>query len=289
MKVTLLGTGTPTNPHRFQSALLVEIGGSLLLFDAGRGAIHQLYQAGVDLKGVDPVFITHHHVDHIHDLFHVMISSAFAGRTHPLRIFGPAGTQRIVRALVEEVYAQDIRFRLEEAKAIRQLGGGWGERPESISLVATQDVGPGLVHAQDGWRVSAEYVQHGTFPGAADFDWRCLGYRIEAEGKVLAISGDTILCEGLLRLAHGADLLIQCCHLPQRLVNDVASRYLAEEILASSGQAGRIAAQAQVKRMALTHLSASINPATYPEILADVAQDFDGTVVVGEDLMVLEV
>jgi ribonuclease Z len=289
MKVTLLGTGTPTNPHRFQSAVLVEIGENLLLFDAGRGAVHQMHQAGVALKRLDPVFITHHHVDHIHDLFDVMISSAFAGRDHPLRIFGPAGTQRIVRALLQEVYAQDIHFRLEEAKAIRQLGGQWSERPESIPLVQTHDVEPGIVHAQDGWRVSAEYVRHGAFPHAPDFHWRCLGYRIEAEGKVLTISGDTVLCEGLLRLAHKADLLIQCCHLPQRLVNDIASRYLTEEILPSSGQVGQIAARAQVKRMALTHLSASINNLTVPEILADIAGDFDGEVVVGEDLMVFEV
>jgi ribonuclease BN (tRNA processing enzyme) len=37
MKVTLLGTGTPTNPHRFQSSALIEIDESKLLFDAGRG------------------------------------------------------------------------------------------------------------------------------------------------------------------------------------------------------------------------------------------------------------
>ena len=109
------------------------------------------------------------------------------------------------------------------------------------------------------------------------------------EGKVLAISGDTVPCEGLLRLAREADLLIQCCHLPQRLVNDVATRYLTADILPSSGQVGQIAARAQVQRMALTHLSASINEVTYPEILADIAREYGGEVIPGEDLMVIEV
>ena len=110
MRITLLGTGTPTNRHRFQSAALIEIGDSKLLFDAGRGAVHQMYQAGVELSRVNPVFITHHHFDHINDLFDVIISSAMAGRIDSLKIYGPFGTEQIVRALLEQVYAQDIRF-----------------------------------------------------------------------------------------------------------------------------------------------------------------------------------
>ncbi|MEJ2749905.1 MAG: MBL fold metallo-hydrolase, partial [Anaerolineae bacterium] len=126
MKVTLLGTGTPTNPHRFQSAVLVETGSSLLLFDAGRGAVHQMCQAGAAVHQVNPVFITHHHFDHINDRFDVIISSAMGGRDQPLAIYGPAGTQKIVTALLEQVYAPDIRFRLEEDKDIRSRGGSWG-------------------------------------------------------------------------------------------------------------------------------------------------------------------
>lgn len=119
MKVILLGTGTPTNPHRFQSAVLVEIGNNKLFFDAGRGAVHQMYQAGVEINLVNPVFITHHHFDHINDLFDVIISSAMRGRNQDLKIYGPSGTRKIVSALLEQVYAQDIRFRIEEDKDIR--------------------------------------------------------------------------------------------------------------------------------------------------------------------------
>ena len=104
MKITLLGTGTPTNPHRFQSAVLVEIGKSKLLFDAGRGAVHQMYQVGVAINCVNPIFITHHHFDHINDLFDVIISSAMQGRKQELAIYGPAGTKKIVHALLEQVW-----------------------------------------------------------------------------------------------------------------------------------------------------------------------------------------
>jgi len=123
MKVTLLGTGTPTNPHRFQSGVIVETGNDLLLFDAGRGTVHQMYQAGIEVNRANPVFITHHHFEHINDLFDVIISSAMKGRTHALEIYGPIGTKQIIKALLEQVYAQDIRFRLEEDKDIRLKGG----------------------------------------------------------------------------------------------------------------------------------------------------------------------
>ncbi|HFE66890.1 MAG TPA: MBL fold metallo-hydrolase [Chloroflexi bacterium] len=289
MRVTLLGTGTPTNPHRFQSAVLVEIGDDKLLFDAGRGAVHQLYQAGAEINRVNPVFITHHHFDHINDLFDVIISSAMRGRTQPLEIYGPAGTEKIVNALLEQVYAPDIRFRLEEDKDIRRRGGSWAERPEAITRVAVRDVGPGLTAKTGQWQVSADYVLHGDFAHAPDFEWRCLGYRIEAEGKVVTISGDTVPCAGIVNLAKDADLLVQCCHLPQSRVNNPLMQYLTTSILPSSGQVGTIAAEAGVKRMVLTHLSETISQANFPEILDDIRRDYRGEVLLGQDLMSIAV
>ena len=287
MKITLLGTGTPTNPTRFQSSVVVEIGDDVLLFDAGRGTVHQMYQAGIAVQRVNPVFITHHHFDHINDLFDVIISTAMQGRTEPLQIFGPAGTHRIVQALLEQVYAADIRFRLEEDRAVRQAGGSWGEQPQAISHITGRDVGAELVVATDNWRVTADFVQHGTFPNAPDFQWRCLGYRIESAGRVVTISGDTVPCDGVVRLAQDADLLIQCCHMPQSAVNNPVMQYLADDVIASSTQAGIIAAAANVKRMVLTHLSATIHQGNFDEILADVRQSYAGEVLLGEDLLVL--
>ena len=87
MKVRLLGTGTPMSVERFQSSALVEAGEDLLLFDAGRVAVHQMFQAGVDVSRVRPVFITHHNFDHINDLFDVIISTAWKGREKTLQIY----------------------------------------------------------------------------------------------------------------------------------------------------------------------------------------------------------
>lgn len=289
MNVILLGTGTPTNPHRFQSAVLVEIGNNKLLFDAGRGAVHQMYQAGVNVNLVNPVFITHHHFDHINDLFDVIISSAMQGRNHNLEIYGPSGTKKIVAALIEQVYAQDIRFRIEEDKDIHRNGGSWAEQPGAITQIDVKDIEPGLIAKTDQWKVYAEYVLHGDFPHAPDFEWRCLGYRIEAEGKVVTISGDTVPCDGIIKLAKDADLLIQCCHLPKSQIINPLMKYLTRSILPSSGQVGLIAAKAEVKRMVITHLSSTISQENYQEILEDIQQDYQGEILFGQDLMNIKV
>ena len=284
MKVTLLGTGPPTNPERFQSSALVEVGSDLLLFDAGGGAVHQLLQAGVDLSLVGPVFITHHHFDHINDLFAVIISSAMRGRERTLSIYGPAGTQQIVDALLNQVYARDIRFRLEEDRNVRGHGHSWGQRPESIRDVAVHEVGAGVTATGDGWRVIADYVRHGDFPNAPDFDWRCLGYRIEAQNEVITISGDTVPCPGIIGLAHEADLLVQCCTYSENDLSDPVRRYLTESVLPSTSQAAQIAAEAGGRRMVRTHLGASISQAG---ALAAVRQHYQGEVLLGSDLLVI--
>ncbi len=275
IKVTLLGTGTPApNPERFQSATVVEIGEDLLLFDAGRGTVHQMARARMEIGQVNPVFITHHHVDHISDLFDVVITTALEGRTRSLRIFGPAGTRQIVGALIDEVYARDLRTR----------------DPGLIGVVETEDVGPGMVCGTDRWKVSADEVLHGDFAGDPGFDWRCLGYRIEAKGRVVTISGDTVPCDGIARLARDADLLVQCCHYPESSVTDPAIEHMTRHTLPSSGQVGTIAARANVKHVVLTHISMRVDgPAMLDEMCEDVRREFEGEVTAGEDLMVLEI
>jgi ribonuclease Z len=290
LRVTLLGTGTPgPNPNRHQSAVLVEIGRDVLLFDAGRGAVDQMACVGTGIDRVDPVFITHHHFDHISDLFDVIITTALCGRTHPLRIFGPAGTTRIVRALLEQVYDRDIRSRIEETNSQRRMGFPTSAQPEVIAQVQCHDVEPGVICETERWRVVADRVHHGDFTPEPDFDWRCLGYRLEAEGKVVTISGDTVPCDGIVRLASEADLLIQCCHFLESSVTDDAGRYFTKHTLPSSGQVGRIAAQAKVRHLVLTHIGLRISGADMlDELRRDVRRDFDGEVTVGEDLLRIE-
>ena len=150
------------------------------------------------MSRLGPIFITHHHYDHINDLYPVILSTATLGRVDTLHIYGPGGTQQIVDALLNGVYAPDIRFRIEENREVLRRTQGGHQRREAISDVAVHEIGSGVAAVGDGWRVMADYVRHGDFPDAPDFDWRCLGYRIEAQGEVITISGDTVPCPGVI-------------------------------------------------------------------------------------------
>jgi ribonuclease BN (tRNA processing enzyme) len=273
----LLGTGGPRpDPGRHGPATLLQIGDDYLLFDAGRGVVLQLVRASVPLDRINPVFLTHHHYDHIGDLSDVILTSWLEGRQHTLQVFGPPDTTSIVAALLDRVYDKDIEFRAKGEPAL----GGW--KP-----VETTDVMRGLVCDGRTWQVFAEVAVHGhglTLPDAFKHRWVCLGYRVEAEGKVIAISGDGVASAGLDRLARDADVLVQCCYLARAEITTPVLEHLAKHTLACADSVGKIAAKAGVKKLVLTHFRQK-SVAVLREVAADVARDYDGPVVLGEDLV----
>ena len=280
MKLTLLGTGGPIpDPTRHGSAAVLEVGDARLLFDSGRGAVLQLARAGIPVDQIHPVFVSHHHYDHIGDLGDVILTSWLQGRKRALRVVGPPGTAAVVTALVEQVYERDIAFRSQG-----ELGIEWAP-------VEGADVTSGLVHDGGTWRVFAETVVHGhglEYPEAFKRRWVCLGYRVEAEGKVVAFSGDCVSCEGLERLARDADVLVQCCYMARAELTTPYFRRLAQETIACADTVGRIARQARVKKLVLTHFRPAA-AATIQSITGDVGRDYDGPVVLGRDLMELAI
>lgn len=282
VQVVLLGTGGPRpDPMRNGPAAVVRIGEENLLFDCGRGVVVQLARAGIPLTQVNPVFVTHHHYDHIGDLHDVILSSWITGRRGALRIFGPPDTRRIVDALLTQVYDKDIEWRDRGEPAM----GGW-------QPVDARDAGTGLVAEGRDWKVFAETVVHGhglDLPPAFLRRWICYGYRVEVAGKVVAISGDTVDCGGLQKLAKDADVLVQCCYLADAEIDSEHYRRLARHTLACGDTVGKIAARADVKTLVVTHHRPRPDGRMLDALAAEIGRDFAGRVVIGEDLAAIEV
>ena len=249
LKVVLLGTGGPRpDPHRQGPSTAIEREKEFMLFDAGRGVCTQLVRAGIPHTEVDPIFITHHHFDHIGGLADLLLASWNNGRKKPIRIIGPEGTVEIIEVLLKQVYQKDINFRVTESALSDSKLANLHE------IMEPRDVKPGLVHESKGLKVYTEYVEHGHGMGLSWEDWRCLGYRIEADGKVVVVSGDAVDCVGIDRLAKGADILVHCCYLAEEEITDHDSKLIAKYILASPSQVGRIAERAGARKLVLTHI-----------------------------------
>jgi ribonuclease Z len=282
MKVVLLGTGGPRpDPNRNASTTMIRLGDENILFDSGRGVVLQMVKAGIPLDTLSKVFITHHHFDHIGDLYDVMLASWMKGRKAPLNIYGPPDTRRIVDALLTQVYDKDWEWRSKGEPAF----GGWAP-------VVTEDVAPGLVLDTGRWKVSADTVLHGNglgLPPAFLARWNCYGYRFEAEGKVITISGDTVPCEGIDRLAKDADVLVHCCYMASVEMTTAHFRRTAQHTLASGDTVGKIAARANAKTLVLTHHLPRSDERVLDALAEEVAKDFSGRIVIGKDLTEIEV
>src|SRR5215467_11868512 len=143
IKVTLLGTGTPiVNLNRFGMSTLVEAGQQKLLFDAGRGVVLRLQQAGASIRDINGVFITHLHSDHLTGLPDLYATAelrplAIGGRTKALELWGPDGIDNVARG-IELMFTDNNRFRAMH-----------NEIAPDAARIASHQLSEGTVYEQD--------------------------------------------------------------------------------------------------------------------------------------------
>lgn len=278
IKVTLLGTGTPTpRLSSFSASILVEAGDEKLLFDLGRGSTMRLYQKRIALSAITAHFLTHLHSDHIVGLPDMWLSgwlpTPWGGRKSPMVIFGPKGTVDMTGNLTK-AFAEDIRIRTADEHL----------KPEGIAFAAT-DIQPGVVYEKSGVRVTAIEVNHGELIRPA------FGYMIEFDGKKVVLSGDTKYDERVAAAATNADLLVhEVAVIEPALVENPAFSYRdIEAHHTSPEEAGRIFSKSHPKLAVYSHIVyATVKPA--PDIPEDALVQrtrttYSGPLLVGHDLM----
>src|SRR6478736_1908362 len=101
LRIVFLGTsaGMPSR-SRNVAAVAVVMDGRVLLFDCGEGTQQQLMRAEhVRSGGIEAIFITHLHGDHLFGLPGLLATLGLNGRTAPLTLVGPPGLERYLRAI----------------------------------------------------------------------------------------------------------------------------------------------------------------------------------------------
>ena len=271
-RVTLLGTGTPRpKMDRFGPSILVEAGAEVLVFDAGRGSLQRLEQIGVPYSAVTGLFLTHLHSDHVVGLPDLWLTGwLYSRRTVPLEIRGPAGTAAMVEHL-RQAFAFDLQIRVEDDKA----------NPEGGRLIAT-DIDEQVILDRNGVKVTAFRVDHEPVKPA-------LGFRVDYQGRAVVLSGDTRKSENLVKYARGVDVLIH--EVAAATEADLKQSPLSRSIVAhhtNASEAAAIFRDAAPKLAVFSHIVLR-GAATEREVMRVTRKAYAGDVVMGEDLMMIDV
>jgi ribonuclease BN (tRNA processing enzyme) len=280
-RLVLLGTKggpaiRPGGPSPTSS--LLQLGGKTIVVDCGLGVTRGIVDAGVSLKALDTVFVTHLHSDHVIELGPLLHTAWTAGLATGVDVHGPAGTDHYW-----DRFCQAMEFDIETR--IADEG-----RPDIRGLVQVSEFSEGAVADVDGLRVTALRVDH---PPVTE----CFALRFEHHGKSIVFSADTAYFPPLAEFAHEAEILVHEAMLEEGLDRLVArtgnGARLKEHLIAShtlAADAGRIAAEAGVGRLVLHHLI----PADDPEIaehdwVAAVRKSWQGPLAVGHDRLVVPI
>ena len=112
LEVCLLGTGGMMPlPNRWLTALMTRLNGSSLLIDCGEGTQVAIREKGWSFHDIDVICFTHYHGDHISGLPGLLLSMGNAERKEPVTLIGPKGLERVVGAL--RTIAPELPFALE--------------------------------------------------------------------------------------------------------------------------------------------------------------------------------
>jgi len=299
-QLVLLGTqgGPNVNLRRSQASNAVLVDGRPYLVDCGYGAVRSLVAAGIGYAQLGTAFITHLHDDHTVDLAALLSLQWTGNRMQPTDIYGPDGTAAMVDAALAFMKGNtDIRVTDE----------GRTTRPEQ--LFHGHDVAaataPVQVFKDDRMTVTASENTHFPDRAKASMRYRSLAYRLQTATRAIVFTGDTAYSKNLVALAAGADLFVcEIIDQPQYEANLLLAQQakaqgrensVAQHIVethSNNADVGRMAAEAGVKTVVLSHLLPGSNRnvvAEYPDssYIEGVRKVFQGQVIVGRDLMVL--
>jgi ribonuclease Z len=297
LTATFLGTGaaTPT-VDRNVAGLAVQREGETILFDCGEGNQRQMMRYGVGFSFTE-IFFTHYHADHILGVTGLLRTMGLQDRTAPVTLYGPRGAQRVLGAAIAlGIERNKFPVEIQEVRPGDRL-----EREQYDIVVFETDHRPDTVgfalaeHTRLG-RFNPDRARELEIPEGPLWGRLHKGETVVLDdgrsiapadlvgaprrGRTLVYSGDTRPSLTVVEAARGADLLIH----EATFGSDELER-AKETGHSTAAEAARVAAEAGVRRLVLTHISPRYSRDA-PELLAEARAIFPETVVARDGMTV---
>jgi ribonuclease Z len=275
MELNLLGTGCPSVDHkRFGPSNLVSTKTVKILVDCGSGITRRLHELKVSTADIDALLFTHLHSDHAVDIYQLIISSWHSYRIKPWKIYGPKGTKKFVKKIMD-AWADERKLRISyESRA----------STKAFDIQVTEFKSIGSIKIKD---LSIKYFEVDHKPVKYAY-----GFCFTNKNKKLTISGDTKPCENLMKYAQSSDVLLHEVFIEGEIleINKMRTAKTLHNVQSyhtTSTQVGKVAFISRAKKLVLTHfVPTRFNKNNLKKV---VKKDFGKDPIIGEDLMTIKV
>ena len=246
-----------------------------VLVDTGTGSLQRFKQSQANFDDVDLILFSHFHVDHSADFSSYIKGAFFSDRKKDLHVFGPTGTKFASSA--EQFVERSIGI---DGGLYPYLGSFADLDSQSSYNIKTNniqwsysDLNVKTIYNSNGITVKTVSTHHGPFPSQ--------GYRVEVGGCAISFTGDMSgRLNAMPNLAKHSRILVAHNAIPENATGVAARLHMTPSYI------GKMAKQANVKKLLLTHLmkrSLSVKKQT----LEIIKKQYNGEVLYPNDLDVI--
>ena len=299
LTVTFLGTGAACpSVERNVSGLALSREGETLLLDCGEGTQRQMMRYGVGFSFRE-IFFTHYHADHMLGLTGLLRTMGLQDRTAPVTLYGPKGAAKILGAALA-LGVERSRFPVDivEVQAGDRLARAEYDMVTFETDHRVDTIGWAMVEHERLGRFDPERARALGIPEGPLWGKIHKGQSVTLEdgrevapaelvgptraGRTVVYTGDTRPCLSVITASHRADLLIH-----EATFGTDEQERAGETGHSTAAQAARVAEQAGVRKLVLTHISPRYTRDA-PELLAEARAVFPD-VTIAKDGMTIDV
>ncbi len=216
MKLKLVGTGAILGKDRSACSLV----DNKILIDCGNGLLKTLIQQGVNILRIEAVLITHLHADHIFDLPFFIFNKYLLKANKELKIYCPKGTEKAI-----ELLCSNFVFTKKESYFDMKQEGKYTiiefEKLENEEIIKD-------------YFVTAYSVSHGDFKNA-------YGYTIKNGNKCVGFSGDSVLCDNIIKIVENSNVAVldmtkpqnNSAHMGVDNIEEISKKYSDKKIIST--------------------------------------------------------